>query len=313
MIRMVAGRLALSIPLVLIVTAVVFVLMNALPGNAASAILGTNATPEAIESLTRELGLDQPVWAQYWTWLSGVLQGDLGVSIFNNEPVTDLVNARFGVTLLLLVGALGVAIVAGVSVGVLTARRQGWVSRVIDVLAIAGFAVPAFWLALLLIYLFAVQLALLPATGYVPFLDDPLEWYYSLVLPVLALAAGMITSLAKQTRDSMLEVLASPYVTALRANGIRERSVVFKHALRNAAIPIVTVVGVLFVGSLTGAVVIESIFVLPGLGTTVVTATAQRDIPVILGAALYLTLLVVAINILTDLAYGWLNPKVRAR
>jgi peptide/nickel transport system permease protein len=313
MIRLVVGRLIASIPLVIIVTALTFVLLSALPGSAAATILGTHATPESIAALNAQLGLDQPLLGQYWDWLGGVLSGDLGASLFNNESVADTLNARLGVTLSLLFGALLIAVILGVALGVLTARRQGLFSRVVDILAIGGFAVPPFWLALVLIYFFAIQLAVLPATGYVTFAESPSLWFSSLVLPVVALAAGLITSLAKQTRDSMLDVLKSPFVTALRANGASERSIIYRHALRNAAIPIVTVIGLLFVGSLTGAVVIETIFVMPGLGTSAVVATSQRDIPVILGVSLYLTLMVVFVNVLTDLAYGWLNPKVRAR
>jgi peptide/nickel transport system permease protein len=313
MIRLILRRLVISIPLVLVVTLISFVLLAILPGSAATSVLGTQATPEKIAAFNKELGLDKPLAVQYFKWLGGVLHGDLGQSLLNHESVSDDLNARLPVTFSLVFGAIVVAVIIGVLVGVLTARSRGFWSRIVDILAVAGLALPSFWLALLLILVFAVTVPLLPATGYVPFLQSPSGWALSLVLPIASLAIGMITNLAKQTRDSMLDVLSSPYIVGLRANGISEGKVILKHALRNAAIPIVTVVGLLFVGSLTGAVVAEQIFVLPGLGTTVVSATSQRDIPMIQGAALYLTLIVVFVNILIDLAYGWLNPKVRKR
>lgn len=311
MLRMILIRLLLSIPLIVVVTGLTFFLMSLLPGNAALSFLGTHATEEQVARLTAEMGLDQPVIVQWWHWMSGVLQGDLGSSVFNKESVAKILNDRAGVTFSLVFGAMIVAIVLGLVIGAISAQRPGLLSSVIDVIAILGYAVPAFWLAVVLIYIFAVELKWFPAVGYVPFGNDPGRWAMSLVLPVLSLAAGMITALAKQTRDAMLDELSAPYITALRANGMSEFAIVYKHALRNAAIPIVTVISVLFIGSLTGAVVAEAIFVLPGLGATAVSATSSRDLPVIQGVALYLTLAVVAVNILTDLAYGWLNPKVR--
>lgn len=313
MVGLIARRLLLSIPLVLIVTGLTFVLLALIPGSAAESILGSNATPQSIEELEEVLGLNQPLYVQYWNWLSGVFRGDLGESIVDHSDVFATLMNRLGVTLSLLGGAMLVAIVLGVGIGVLTARRRSRWTAGVDVLAVVGLAVPSFVLALFLIYVFAVQLRWLPATGYVrPDVSVPL-WAWFLVLPVVALSAHMVTQLAKQTRDSMLEALSAPYVTALRANGVRRRRIVYVHALHNASIPIVTVLGIMFVGSLTGALVAEQIFVLPGLGSAVVRATGQRDIPMIQGAALFLTLIVVAVNILIDLAYGALNPKVRAR
>lgn len=313
MIHLVLRRIAISIPVVIVVTLISFILLALIPGSAAETILGTNATPESIAALNKQLGLDRPIVIQYFTWLGGVLTGNLGTSLLNHQPVADALVGRLPVTLSLVLGATIVAAVLGIAIGTFTARRRGFWSRVIDILAVVGLALPSFWLALLLILFFAVTLHLLPATGYIPFTDDPAGWAISLVLPVASLAIGMTTNLAKQTRDSMLDVLAQPYIVGLRANGISERRIVFKHALRNAAIPVVTVIGLLFLGSLTGAIVAEQIFVLPGLGSAATAATQQRDIPMIQGVALYLTLIVVVVNIIIDLAYGWINPKVRKR
>ncbi|MFJ4208077.1 ABC transporter permease [Paenarthrobacter sp. NPDC089675] len=313
MIRLILRRLMMSAPLVFVVTGLSFVLLGLLPGNAAQSILGQNATPESIAALEREMGLDQPLLVQYWNWVSGVLRGDLGNSLLNHQEVFPALMGRLGVTLSLLIGALTFAVVFGVLIGVLTARSRGFWSRAVDVLAVGGLAIPSFWLALLLILFFAVQLRIFPATGYVRPEQSITSWMWFLALPVVSLGVHMVTSIAKQTRDAMRDSLSSPYVLGLRANGISEKKIVFRHALRNAAIPIVTIVGLLFVGSLTGAVVAESIFVLPGLGTAVVAATSHRDIPMIQGAALLLTLIVVFVNVVVDLAYGWLNPKVRTR
>lgn len=303
----------MSIPLIIVVTAISFILLALLPGSAAESVLGTHATPDQIAALNKQLGLDQPLIVQYLQWLGHLFQGSLGQSLINGESVASQLNQRLPVTFSLVLSATLVAAVVGIAIGVLTARRRTAASRVIDVLAIIGLALPSFWLAYLLIFAFAIKLDVLPATGYVSLTHSPGGWFVSLVLPVASLAIGMITNLAKQTRDSMLEVLASPYIVGLRANGISEAKIVLKHALRNAAIPVVTVIGLLFVGSLTGAIVAEQIFLLPGLGSTVVSATMQRDIPMIQGTALYLTLIVVLVNVLVDLAYGWLNPKVRKR
>lgn len=313
MIATLVRRLALSVPLVLVVTAISFVLVGLLPGTAAATILGTQATPDQIAALNRQLGLDRPVWEQYGQWLTQLAQGSLGTSTVNGTSVAADLTSRLGVTLSLVLGAMLGTVVLGVTLGVFTARRRGLLSRLIDTLAIAGLAIPGFWLALLLILVFSVELRLLPAIGYVDPSTSLVGWVTSLVLPVTALALSMITTVAKQTRDSMLDTLASPFVVGLRANGITESSIVFRHALRNAAIPIVTVIGLLFVNSLTGAVFIEQIFVLPGLGSAVVTATGQRDIATVQGAALFITLLVVVANLLVDLAYAALNPKVRTR
>lgn len=314
MLRLIARRLLASVPLVIVVSMISFFFQALIPGNAAQAVLGASATPSSIAQLNCQLGLNKPLYTQYWDWLERlVAHGSLGVSLGIGQSVFSELNSRFPVTLALLTGAILVAIVIGCGAGIFSALRGGIVGKVVDVLAVPGLSVPNFWLALLLIAGFAVTWELFPATGFVAFSTSPLEWARSLVLPVLALGLGQMTVLAKQTRDSMQEVLQSPFIHALRANGISERKIVYKHALRNAALLVVTVAGLLVIGALAGAVVIEQIFVLPGLGSLVVSATAGKDLPVIQGVALYFTLIVVAVNLLVDLAYGWLNPKVRTR
>jgi peptide/nickel transport system permease protein len=311
MLRLIGRRLLISVPVVIIVTMLSFALLQLLPGNAAEALLGPQATPQEIAGLTKSLGLDRPFWDQYWSWVTGLFHGNLGASLTNGQSVTSLLNQRLGVSISLLAGALVGAIVVGGAIGILSAARPGILSRGLDLLAIGGLALPAFWLALVLVLLLSTKAKLLPALGYVAPGVSLGSWARFLVLPWIALGATMATTIAKQTRDAMSDALSAPYITSLRANGTPERKLIFKHALRNAAIPVVTIIGVLFVAALSTAVIAEQIFSLPGLGSAIVSATTNRDIQVIQGIALYLTVIVVIVNLLVDLAYGWLNPKVR--
>jgi peptide/nickel transport system permease protein len=312
MLRLIGRRLLISVPVVFVVTALSFGLLQLLPGNAAEALLGPQATPQEIAGLTRSLGLDHPAYQQYWTWLVHLAHGNLGASLANSQSVTSMLNQRLGVSVSLLVGALLGAIIVGGAIGILSASRPGVLSRLLDLLAIGGLALPAFWLALILVFLLSTKARLLPALGYVAPGTSLASWARFLILPWIALGATMATAIAKQTRDAMSDALAAPYITSLRANGTPEWKLIFKHALRNAAIPVVTVIALLFVSALSYAVIAEQIFALPGLGSALVSATTNRDIPVIQGIALYLTVIVVIVNLLVDLAYGWLNPKVRA-
>jgi len=311
MIKLIIRRLLISIPLLFVVSVLVFVLQSFIPGDAARQIAGIYASADDVERVRVELGLNLPVWEQYWRWLLGVFQGSLGNSLLDKQAVIGILNQRLPVTLSLVIGSTVVATVVGVVLGVASSRGRAVTARVIDVLSIIGLAVPSFWLGLLLISVFSVQFRLFPAIGYVAIEDSLSGWASSLVLPVTALALAGITAIAKQTREAMLDTLGSDFVRNLRANGIPERSIVFKHALRSSALRIVTISGLLFVGALGGSVVIEQVFGLPGLGSLAVFATTAKDIPVIQGIAVYFTLLVVAANLLTDISYGWINPKVR--
>lgn len=311
MIRLIGWRVAISVPLLFVVSAIVFLLQSLIPGDAAEEIAGVNSTAAHIAQVRAQLGLNRPVWVQYWHWLDGVLHGTLGSSLTNGQSVTAELAPRLPVTLSLVLGATLVATVVGLLFGIASSRGNRPVRRVTDALSIAGLAIPGFWLALLLISLFSVRLGLLPAIGYVPFTQSPQDWAKSLVLPVVAIALSGVTAVAKQTRESMLDILQRDYIRNLRANGISERSIIFKHALRSAAVPVLTMSGLLFIGALGGAVVIEQVFGLPGLGSAAVTATSTKDIPVIQGVAVYFTLLVIAVNLVIDVIYGLVNPKVR--
>lgn len=312
MVRLIGYRLLISVPLLFGVSILTFVLVSLTPGDAARTILGTNGTPQQYAQLRHQLGLDQPLYAQYGHWVERVLHGNLGSSLFTGEPVTQALNERLSVTLSLIIGATALSALLGIGLGVLSALRTGSLGRLVDVLSLAGLALPNFWLGLLLVTLLAVKVHLFPATGYVPLNQSVGEWARALVLPVVTLMVGGVAVVAKQTRDSMLDVLRRDFIRTLRANGLPERSIIVKHALKNAAIPVVTVLGLIFVSLLSGTVLVESVFVLPGLGSLAVQTTNQHDIPVIQGVAVYFTLIVVTVNLLVDLTYGWLNPKVRS-
>ena len=312
MTRLIVRRLLMSIPLILVVTALTFIVEALVPGDAARAILGPNGTEADYQALRVKLGLNQPLWEQYGHWLSGAVHGNLGQSIFTGEQVTAMLNQRLGVTLSLMAGVVLLCGTVGVLLGTVSAVRGGWLGKAMDGVALLGLALPSFWVALVLISVFAVTLRLLPPTGYTSPSSSPGMWLESLVLPVIALSLAGITLLANQTRDSMLDVLNSDFVRGLRACGLRPSAVIWKHALRNASLPLVSVLGTTLIAALSGTVFVEAVFALPGLGSLAQQATGEHDLPVLIGIALYFTIITVVINLITDLAYGWLNPKVRA-
>ena len=311
MLRLIARRLLLAIPMLLGVSAVTFILVALTPGDPAVSILGSNATQAQDAALDRQLGFDQPVLVQYWHWLAHALHGDLGTSLLSSQSVTSLLNARLPVTLSLVVCATIVSAALGIALGTISAVRGGVTGRLVDVLAMLGFAIPGFWLGLVLVELFAVRVHLLPATGYVPLTASPGGWLQSMILPVVTLAIGGMTAIAKQTRDGMLDALGREYVDALRADGISEARIIIRHALKNAGIPVLTTIGTFFIAMLGGTVLVESVFALPGLGSLAVSSTTEHDLPTIQGVAIYFCLAVVIVNLIVDLLYGWLNPKAR--
>jgi peptide/nickel transport system permease protein len=308
---LIGRRLALSLPLLLIVPTVTFLLAALIPGDIARTILGTDATRAQYEQLRQSLGLNEPLLTRYLAWLGSALHGNLGTSLFWQQPVTSLLDSRLQVTLSLVIGSTAVAAVVGVGLGVMAALRAGAPGKIVDAIALTGLAVPNFFLGLLLITWFAVTLRLFPATGYVPVSQSPAGWLASIALPVITLAVPGIAVIAKQTRDAMREALDRPFIRTLRAAGVPGRSIIGKHALRNAAIPVVTVTGLIFIGSLSGTVLVEMVFALPGLGGLVVQATTQHDLPLIQGVAVYFTVAVIVVNLLVDLTYSWLDPRVR--
>ncbi|MFI9821152.1 ABC transporter permease [Streptomyces sp. NPDC052013] len=313
MAHLILRRLLLAIPLLFIVSVLTFVLTNIGPGDPAATILGSSATPESVAALNHQLGLDQSIPTQYWNWLHAALSGDLGTSVVTSQSVGQAISQRLGATLSLVMLSTLVAVVIGVGLGLVSALRGGILGRVTDILSIGGYVIPNFWLGLLLVYFFSVRLGWLPATGYVGPADSLGEWIRSMVLPVLALSVMGITGVAKQTRDALREVMSREFITALRADGFPEWQIILRHGLRNAAIPIVTVTGVLFIGMFGGTVLIESVFVVPGIGGLAVTSAQTGDFQSLQGVAVVFGLVVVGANLAVDLLYGWFNPKVRVQ
>jgi len=311
MLALVLRRAVMSIVLVVVSTLAIFVLMSFVPGDPALTILGENATPEALERLREQLGLNRPLHEQYAEWLFGALRGDLGTSIFSGEPVAKLVWLRLGVTVSLMVGSTLVIAVVGIALGLLSAVREGWTGRLLDAVSLVGFALPGFWIGIVLVAMFAVAVRIFPATGYIPPTVSPGGWLASLVLPVTALSIAGITIVAKQMRDSARDALSRDYVRVLRATGIPERRILLLHVLRNAAVPTTTLLGLTAVSALSGAVFIENVFVPPGLGALVTSATLRHDLPIVLGVGVVFAIIVIVINLLVDIAYGVLNPKAR--
>ncbi|SEL30149.1 ABC transporter permease [Streptacidiphilus jiangxiensis] len=310
--RLVGRRLLSSVPLLFLVSALTFVLVSLVPGDPARTLVGQHATAAQYAAVRAQLGLDRPLPLQYGHWLAGAVQGDLGSSLFSGEPVTSMLDSRLPVTLSLILAGTLVSGLLGIGLGLLSARRGGRLVRTVDALALLGLGVPAFWFALVLIVLFAVRLRWFPVTGYVPLTDDPGQWLRSLVLPVAALSLGGVAVIAKQTRDAVLDTLGKDFVRVMTANGFSARSITYRHVLRNSALPLVTVLGVVLVSLLAGTVFVETVFAMPGLGGLIQQATVEHDIPVIQGAVLYVTVFVVLVNLAVDLACGRLDPRVRA-
>ncbi|MDG4834293.1 ABC transporter permease [Solwaraspora sp. WMMD1047] len=305
-------RLGRAVILLFLVSVAVFGLVLLIPGDPAVTIAGEDASPQQLDSIRAELGLDEPLPVQYGQWLSGAVTGDLGTSFHTRVPVTESILARFPATFSLTVAALVVALAIGLSFGlVAAAHRGGWLDRALTVTSTAGIAVPHFWLGMVLILAFALTWTLFPAVGYVPLTDDPVGWLRHITLPAVTLGVAAAAELARHTRSAMAEVLLQDYLRTARAKGVRRRTRMLKHALRNAAVPIVTVLGFQVSLLLGGSVIIERMFGIPGLGSLAIDAVQYNDLPVLQGVVLVSALVVVIVNLLTDVAYGLLNPKVR--
>jgi peptide/nickel transport system permease protein len=302
-------RLLLTLPILLVMSVCVFLMLRLIPGDPVRSMLGLRATPENVATIREQMGLDRPLAEQYFEWMGGVLHGDLGQDYISHTPLTVLLGQRLPVTLELTLLAILVALLIGIPLGVVAAVGPRWARAFTDLVVVAGVAIPAFWLGIMLVLLFTGALHVLPPAGYSPLLDDPANNLRYMVLPVLTLALAQGAYILRTTRASMLEVLESPFVTFLRAKGISENRIRFRHVLRNAAVPIVTVVGIQFGALLGGAVVIETLFALPGIGSMVVTAINLRNYPVVQGGVLVIATLFIVINLLTDLLYGVIDPR----
>jgi peptide/nickel transport system permease protein len=303
------------VPVLLIVSMLAFGLLYVLPGDPAVAILGENAgNRETYLALRRDLGLDQPLYVQYLSWLGRVVQGDLGQSIRTHESVSTVLMARVPVSLYLGTAGMLVGLALGLSVAVISALKPGSrVDSVGTVVAMGGVAIPSFWQALLLVYVFAVLLRWVPPSGFTPFFVDPSLSVRMLILPAIVLGTHSAAVIMRQGRSALMEVLEQDYITTARSKGLADGAVVARHALKNAMIPIVTVIG-LQVGSLvSGAAITETIFAIPGVGRAAVDAIFFRDYPVLQGAVLILTLAVLLANLATDVAYAYLDPRIKYR
>lgn len=305
-------RLVLLAPVLLIVGIVVFGLVHLTPGDPAGVILGQGATPEQIEQLRDQLGLNEPLHVQFFTWFVGVLRLDFGESLFIGVPVTEALLARAQPTLLLTLYALLIQVIIGVPAGVIAAvRRDSVIDRALMVMSISGAAIPTFFMGILLILLFAVLLRWLPAGGFVDITEDPIGHFQAMLLPSFALGFSAAGLLARLVRSSMLDVLHEDYVRTAMAKGLTGRVVVVRHALRNALIPAITVVGYSMGALLGGAVVTETVFVIPGMGRLVVQSISRRDFPVIQGAVMTIAGFYVLVNLLVDILYVFVDPRVR--
>ena len=304
-------RVLLALPILFIVSVLCFSMINLIPGDPATVILGPEASEQAKEQMRERLGLDKPIVVQYVDWLGGVLHGDLGKSLIDGTPVATLIKQRAPVTIELALGAFAVSFTIAVIAGILGAYRRGtWVDYVSTGFALGGISIPHFWLGMMFIIIFAVYLGWLPASGYVPFFEDPAANIAVMILPVLATGLRESAELMRMLRSSLLEELGSDYVRTAFSKGLSRRVVVIRHAVRNALIPFVTASGLQIAALLGGLVVTEQVFQLPGVGRLIVESILERDYTVVQGAVLTVTVIVILINVLVDLLYAVIDPRI---
>lgn len=306
------NRVLQFVPTLCVVSVVVFLMVRAIPGDAALVLLGPTAKPEQVVALREQMGLDEPLWQQYLIWIGGVFRGDLGQSWINGFPVAELIAQKLPATLALAIGAMAIAILIAIPLGILPALRpNGWWPRVAALYNGLMLAIPTFWLGVLLVLVVSLRLRWLPPSGYVPFSEDPVQSIKLLFLPSLTLGAYLSAIFARFLSSAIAEILAQDYVRTATAKGLRERAVVSRHVMRNALIPVVTMLGIQFGGLLGGAVIVEAIFDWPGLGRLLVTSISSRDYAVVQGTILLAASAFLFVNLLTDLTYGLLDPRIR--
>jgi len=296
----------------LLVSAVIFAVLMVIPSDPAQIVLGIHATPETLQALRHKMGLDQPVIVQYVTYIKNLITGDLGRSITYDVSISSLIFSRLQVTVPLAILSMSFAMLLSIPIGIYSALHRNRMGDYgVMVFSQIGLAVPAFWAGILLILLFAVTLHWLPAGGFQNWLTDPARALMSLLLPALSLGFVRAAVLTRMTRSSMLEVLGEDYIRTARSKGLSKRRVVYKHAFRNAIIPVITIIGLQAGDLLAGAIIVENVFHLPGVGRLVFEAIGQRDLPVIQGVVLFIAALIVVINFLIDVAYRYLDPRIR--
>jgi len=312
MLGYIVRRLLATIPVIGMVAFFVFSLLYLTPGDPAAVIAGDIATVDDIERIRHTLGLDQPLLPRFWTWASAVLRGDLGISIFTNLPVAQLIGQRVGPTLSLALCTLLVSVLIAVPMGVIAAWKVGkFIDRLVMLFSVAGFSIPVFVLAYVLIYVFSIELDWLPVQGYTPLREGLWPWLRHLILPSIALGTIYIALIARITRATMLEVLAQDYVRTAHAKGLAPSAVLMRHALKNAAVPIVTIIGIGVALLISGVVVTESVFAIPGIGRLTVDAIIRRDYPIIQGVILLFSTVYVLVNLVVDLSYRFFDPRIQ--
>jgi peptide/nickel transport system permease protein len=312
MVTFLIRRVGLMLPILLLVSVIAFSLIHLVPGDPALVILGPEATKETVIQLRQNLGLDRPLIVQFGTWLGHAATGDLGRSLVDRQPVAKLIGERLPATLELTVLTFFVSMLVAVPLGVYTALRRGQFGDYAgSVLALIGQSVPTFWLGIMLIMFFALRLKVLPTSGYVPLWQNPKANLIAMILPVVVTGAREAAVLTRFLRANLLEVLSSDYVRTARAKGLGERTVIFRHAVRNALIPVLTASGLQIAGLLGGLVITETIFTIPGFGRLIVDAIFQRDMPVIQGAVLVVAVMVLIVNLAVDVIYSLVDPRIK--
>jgi peptide/nickel transport system permease protein len=305
-------RLLAGVPVIIVVGLITFFLLHLAPGDPAVIMAGEEATPEQVAEVRRALGLDKPVMEQFVHWVGRLASGDLGTSIFSQKSIGSLIAPRIQPTLSLAILSLSISILVGVSLGALAAWKAGHLlDRLVMFIAVLGFAMPVFWLGFLLIWAFAVNLRIFPAVGFVPISDGVIPFLRSMTLPALANGFPGIALMARMTRSSMMEVLREDYIRTARAKGLSEIVVYVRHAFKNASIPVVTLIGLVFGALIGGTVVTESIFAIPGLGRLTIDAVVRRDYPIVQAMLMIVALLYVLVNLVVDLTYAFLDPRIR--
>ena len=314
MTQYIVQRVIQTLVVILILSVICFFLMHLLPGDPALSLLGEEPTQEEIERVRAELGLDRPVIVQYFSWLADAVRGDLGTSIKYREDVTSLILHRLTPTLHIGVVSFVISVVLGVAAGVIASiRRGGWLDSLITISANLGMAVPNFWLGILGIYFFSLYLGWLPVQGYVSPAEDFWESTKRIIMPCLVLGCSSMAGLARQTRSSMLEVIRQDYIRTAKAKGLKRKVVLYKHALKNAVIPIITLCGLMLPNIIGGSVIIEQVYNINGIGRLMLTAVFDRDIIVVQGCLIMISITVALANLLVDISYGYFNPRIRYR
>ncbi|MFN4090002.1 MAG: ABC transporter permease [Alphaproteobacteria bacterium] len=312
MFRFILQRILATIPVMFVVAIFIFLMLRLSPGDPATVIAGDYATPEAVARIRANLGLDEPLPVQFMNWIVSLLRGDLGISIFSNMPVTTLIAQRLEPTVALACTTLALILLVAVPLGTIAAwKANTWIDRTIMIGAVLGFSIPVFVLAYVFIYVFAIRLGWLPVQGYVSPARDLVGFARHMVLPTVALSGFLIALIARMTRASVREVLDEDYIRTAHAKGLTERAVLMRHALRNAAVPIVTMIGIAVAILLGGVVVTESVFNIPGLGRLVVDAILKRDYPIIQGLIIVFSFVYIVINLIVDVIYTALDPRIR--